>query len=262
MIQRMQMECDRCHGKGEIIPEGNKCNSCRGGGLKKETKVLAVEITRGMKNNEKIVFNEEGDQHPDTTPGDVVVVLKQAEHPIFTRTPDGCHLYVKKNITLLEALTGFQLTIEHLDGRVLIVNSEEGQIYQKGDVKAIREEGFPLRNSSNNGHIYITINVTMPPSLDQKTRQGLRQILQGVPACVQRRPEVQAAQERLAKQTTGSMNDDDVKGQVSTYQLESVDVEAEKRTYAQLMREEHAAYDSDNEEQEGAGPQQATCRTQ
>jgi DnaJ-class molecular chaperone len=105
MIQRMQMECDRCSGKGEIIPPGSQCTVCRGQCLKKETKVLSVEIMRGMKHNEKIVFSEEGDQHPEVTAGDVVVVLKQQDHATFTRSPDGCHLTFKKCITLLEALT-------------------------------------------------------------------------------------------------------------------------------------------------------------
>ena len=251
MIQRMQMECDRCGGKGEVIPEGSKCTGCRATGLKKETKVLTVEITRGMKHNEKIVFNEEGDQHPDVVSGDVIVLLKQADHPVFTRTPDGCHLYVKQNITLLEALTGFQFTIQHLDGRTLIISSEEGKCYKDKDVKAIKEEGFPLSGGSAHGHLYITLNVTMPDQLDEKTKEGLKALL----GPVRVRPSVTEA---LAKKDSMDTRADD-EIEVQECVLENVDIEAEKAAYKRLLRSTQSQYDSDDEDE---GPQQVGCRTQ
>jgi DnaJ family protein A protein 2 len=260
MIQRMQMECDRCSGRGEVIPQGSKCTECRGGGLKKETKVLNVEITRGMKHNEKLTFHEEGDQTPETTPGDVVVVLKQAAHPTFTRTPDGCHLYINQEITLLESLTGFQLSFEHLDGRIMLVNSEPGKIYQKGDVKCIREEGFPLPQGATNGHLYINISVAMPTTLDQKTVTALKALLGSVPGQLRTRPQVVAAKATL--QSQGTMTDDDVKGVVQEFTLETVDIEQEKRAYKEMLRTHHNQYDDDDDEQEMGGGQNVACRTQ
>ncbi len=63
-------------------------------------------------------------KQPDTEPGDVVVVLQQKEHPVFRR--DGLNLFMKKKITLAEALAGFEFKVTHLDGKVLHVKSEDG----------------------------------------------------------------------------------------------------------------------------------------
>lgn len=82
---------------------------------------------------------------PDTVPGDVIVVLQQQEHEVFRREGNNC--LMKKSITLLEALTDFAFQIKHLDGRVLIVKSDPGQITKPGDVKAIRDQGFPFHKN-------------------------------------------------------------------------------------------------------------------
>ena len=50
----------------------------------------------------------------DPTAGDVILNLRQAPHPTFTRKGDGLH--TKLAITLKEALTGFRKEIEHLGG--------------------------------------------------------------------------------------------------------------------------------------------------
>jgi DnaJ family protein A protein 2 len=258
MVQRMQMECDRCGGKGEVIPDGQRCNGCRATGLKKETKVITVEITRGMKHNEKIVFNEEGDQRPDEVPGDVIVVLKAQEHKTFTRTPDGCHLYVKRSVSLLEALTGFEFVVTHLDGRTLIVQSNPNVIYSDNDVHAIKEEGMPILGGSQHGHLYITIRVEMPRRLTQAQKAQLKN--SGLLGAVRTSHDVKAAQARLASQDTSTMTDEDESKQVQSVTLEQVDLEAEKAAYKELLREHHSQYDEDEEdEMEG---QQVGCRAQ
>lgn len=45
-----------------------------------------VQVDKGMKNNDKITFSREGDQHPDIKiPGDVVIVLQEKKHERFER---------------------------------------------------------------------------------------------------------------------------------------------------------------------------------
>ena len=48
------------------------------------------------------------------------------DHPKFKRI--GADLYYKKKITLLEALTGFNFTIEHLDNAKFIVSTMPGEV--------------------------------------------------------------------------------------------------------------------------------------
>lgn len=44
----------------------------------------------------------------------MIAVIKIKEHKIFKRK--GADLFIDKEITLLEALTGLDMTISHLDG--------------------------------------------------------------------------------------------------------------------------------------------------
>lgn len=57
--------------------------------------------------------------------GDVIFILKPpAQEPsIFTRS--GSDLTCKKEITLIEALSGARFVIKHLDGRELLISTNE-----------------------------------------------------------------------------------------------------------------------------------------
>lgn len=61
---------------------------------------------------------------PDVEPGDVIVVVKVRSNKIFTRK--GADLFLEKEISLLESLTGVDFTIMHLDGRMIRIQNEEG----------------------------------------------------------------------------------------------------------------------------------------
>ncbi len=62
MIQQMQTICQDCGGKGEIIKEEDKCDTCKGKKVVKDKKILEVNIERGMRDNQKILFTGEADQ--------------------------------------------------------------------------------------------------------------------------------------------------------------------------------------------------------
>ena len=79
-----------------------------------QTKTLTLEVERGMANNEKIVYERQGEQIPDMLQGDIIVQLKQTPHNVFKRVGD--NLYMNLDITLQEALFGYAKRISHLDG--------------------------------------------------------------------------------------------------------------------------------------------------
>ena len=63
-------------------------------------------------------------------PGDVIIILQQKEHEVFSRS--GNDLYMTKTIGLTEALCGFQFVIRHLDGRDLVVANPPGEVVHPG----------------------------------------------------------------------------------------------------------------------------------
>lgn len=58
-----------------------------------------------MPDRHPIMCHGEGDEAPGYMAGDVILVVNIQPHEVFERK--GADLYMKKKITLLEALTGF-----------------------------------------------------------------------------------------------------------------------------------------------------------
>ena len=65
-----------------------------------EEKILSIVVKPGWKAGTKITFPKEGDQSPYSEPADVVFIVKEKPHPIFTR--DGADLRFKAVIGLYE----------------------------------------------------------------------------------------------------------------------------------------------------------------
>jgi DnaJ family protein A protein 2 len=182
MVQQMQVVCPQCKGKGEIVKDADKCTQCRGEKVEKVKKTLEVFVEKGMTNGNKIVFHGESDQAPGVEPGDLIFVVVQKKHDVFTR--QGNDLFIEKKLTLHEALTGFQFTIPHMDGRVLVIKSATGEIIKPDDIRSINGEGMPMRgNPLNKGKLYINFKIEFPKQNFFKAEQlaSLRTILPAPP---------------------------------------------------------------------------------
>jgi len=163
MIQQMQHVCPDCRGSGENISERDKCPPCKGKKVTQEKKVLEVHVEKGMQHGQKIVFEGQADEAPDTITGDIVFVLQLKEHPKFKRKMDD--LYVEHNLSLTEALCGFQFALTHLDGRQLLIKSNPGEVIKPGQYKAINDEGMPHHQRPfMKGRLYIHFNMEFPES--------------------------------------------------------------------------------------------------
>merc|ERR1719305_164862 len=114
MIQQMQSACGSCGGQGKSFQ------------TKQEREVLEVHIQKGATDGHKVTFREMADEHPDADAGDVVFVLKEQEHKEFKRK--GADLFIERKISLVEALCGYEMEVNHLDGRKLLIKSAPGDI--------------------------------------------------------------------------------------------------------------------------------------
>ncbi|KAJ6686053.1 CHAPERONE PROTEIN DNAJ 2-RELATED [Salix purpurea] len=130
MMQQMQHVCPECRGSGELISEKDKCPHCRGNKVTQEKRVLEVHVERGMQHGQKIVFEGQADEAPDTITGDVVFVLQLKKHSKFERKMDD--LFVEHSLSLTEALCGYQFALTHLDGRQLLIKSNPCEIVKPG----------------------------------------------------------------------------------------------------------------------------------
>jgi len=252
MIQQMQAQCPDCKGEGSVIADKDRCTGCNGEKTARVEKILEVPIERGMKHGDPIRFRGEGDEQPGIEAGDVVCMIQQKEHPVFKR--EGIHLFMKKHISLVEALCGFQFTIKHLDGRVLLIKSAKGAVYKPGDVKGIEHEGMPrLRRVHERGYLFVELVIDFPASntLSESDRKVLMKILPPPSAGLSEQPTPNA-------KTASGMDVD--AHEPEHVHLVDVDIKAEMEKWKEERHDEAGeAYHEDDEEQGGGRP---TCRAQ
>jgi len=163
MMQQIQSMCRECDGKGERINPKDRCKTCHGRKVVKHSKILEVHVDKGMIEGQKVMFHGEGDQEPDLEPGDVVIVLVEKDHPVYHRQNED--LLMKMDISITEALCGFQRVINTLDQREIVVTSMPGEVVKYGDVKCVHGEGMPIyRDPFSKGRLIIQFKVDFPPN--------------------------------------------------------------------------------------------------
>lgn len=179
MVQQMQAVCSDCGGEGEVLSEKDKCKQCNGKKTIKQKKNFEVHIDKGMHDSQKIPYRGESNQEPGgVETGDLIVVLQQEDHEVFTRNHDD--IFMTHTINITEALCGFKLVIQHLDGRSLVLNSPAGDILSPGTIRAIQKEGMPIhKNPYEKGNLYVKFDVKFPENnaLSEETIKKLEKIL-------------------------------------------------------------------------------------
>merc|ERR1719159_2239983 len=114
MIQQVQKTCDECGGTGVMYPH------------LKVQETLEGHVPKGAPDGHKIHFSEKADEIPDGEAGDVGFVLQEQPHADYKRKGDD--LFIERTISLSEALCGFAMELDALDGRKLIIKSTPGEV--------------------------------------------------------------------------------------------------------------------------------------
>ncbi|CAJ0895531.1 6437_t:CDS:2 [Entrophospora sp. SA101] len=140
-------------------------------------KILEINVRPGLKAGTKFRFPNAGDELPTGGSQDIVVILEEKPHPIFTRNGDD--LSIKITLTLLEALTGFKKTIQTLDGRTLAI-SNYISVIKPGQEQRFANEGMPTKEPTKKGDLLIKYDVKFPNKLTDQQKQELKKVLAGV----------------------------------------------------------------------------------
>eukprot|EP01133_Synstelium_polycarpum_P007500 gene7500-8776_t len=171
-VQQVQQTCDECGGRGKKVT--SKCPHCDGKKVKVGEETLMIQIEKGMSEGQVIKIEGMGVEAPDITPGDIIFRIVTLPHELFTR--NGNDLRYRMSISLLEALTGFDTTIEHLDGHKVRVSRTD--VTKPGFVMTIANEGMPLYEfSSEFGNLYIEFTVIFPTTLTNDQKQQFKTLL-------------------------------------------------------------------------------------
>ncbi|KAJ3694489.1 hypothetical protein LUZ60_009969 [Juncus effusus] len=136
--------------------------------------ILTIDIKPGWKKGTKITFPEKGNESPNVIPADIIFIIEEKPHDVFTR--DGNDLVMTHKISLVEALTGFTVQVNTLDGRNLTipVNSVVGPGYEE----VVRNEGMPInKESGRRGNLRIKFAIRFPARLTVEQKAGIKKLL-------------------------------------------------------------------------------------
>jgi molecular chaperone DnaJ len=162
--------CPSCGGRGKLIRQA--CTQCKGEGATKLDKKLKVNIPAGVDNGTRLRLSGEGNPGPaGSQPGDLYVVIKVLEHPIFERRENDLHCILPINIA--QAVLGAEIEIDTFDGMQQIVVPEGSQ---PGAQFRLKNLGVPVLNSRARGDLYVHLDVQIPKKLTRDERKLFEQL--------------------------------------------------------------------------------------
>lgn len=168
--------CPSCSGRGKVIRQA--CAQCRGEGFSRIERKLKVNIPAGVDSGTRLRLAGEGNPGPaGAQPGDLYVVIKVAEHPIFERRDTDLHCTLPINIA--QAALGAEIEIETFDGPQK-VKIPEGT--QSGAQFRMRSLGVPHVNSRARGDLFVHVDVQVPKKLTREERRLFEQLAELLPA--------------------------------------------------------------------------------
>jgi molecular chaperone DnaJ len=158
-IFSISQPCSRCHGSGTIIED--PCPTCGGSGAQRQIKRMRVNIPAGVREGSRIRLAGKGEAGPrGTEPGDLYVVTRVQESPVFKRA--GENLEVEVPLTIPEALRGGIVEVPTLRGskRLRVPAGTK-----HGTVQRLRGEGPPRLSGKGRGDIHYRFVIDVPESL-------------------------------------------------------------------------------------------------
>jgi len=108
--------------------------------------------------------------------GDLYVVLRVADHPLFER--DGQDLRVQVPINVAQAVLGDEIKVPTLEGEES-VKVPEGT--QTGTQFRIKNKGIPYLNGGGRGNLYVHLDVQIPEKLTKEQRKLFEQLRDSLP---------------------------------------------------------------------------------
>ncbi|WP_205696001.1 molecular chaperone DnaJ [Conexibacter sp. SYSU D00693] len=167
--------CGRCKGSGTIIED--PCPTCAGSGHVRKTKRYRVNIPAGVKDGSRVRLAGKGEPGRNGgPPGDLFVVTRVAESPVFERKGD--HLEVEVPLTIPEAIRGADVEVPTLNGRKKL-RVPPGT--RHGTVQRLRGEGPPKLGGgprAGRGDIHYRFVIDVPGSLSDEQSEAVDKLSQ------------------------------------------------------------------------------------
>jgi molecular chaperone DnaJ len=167
---KFNVTCPRCGGSGK---NRTVCNVCHGEGRVEHTESLEVRIKPGTRDGQRVRVPGRGNAGTMGAPaGDLYIIVRTGEHPVFRR--DGDDIYLTVPVTFTEAGLGGKIEVPTIDGRTLLKVPPGTQCGQK---LRLREKGVPSAvKEGARGDEIVEIKIVPPNVRDEKSKEILREL--------------------------------------------------------------------------------------
>jgi molecular chaperone DnaJ len=168
--------CGKCRGAGRVI--SHPCETCRGQGQVAVERKLQIKIPAGVDTGSQLRISGEGEGGTlGGPPGDLYVVVRAQEHPVFKR--DGQSLFCEHPVTIAQAALGAQLQVPTPDGETAKVTLPEGT--QPGAILRVRGQGVPHLGAKGRGDLHVLVRVVVPRKLSGEQKKLMEQLAKTLP---------------------------------------------------------------------------------
>jgi molecular chaperone DnaJ len=173
---QIRRTCNQCGGRGQIIRR--PCTQCRGERYVKNERKLKVNIPAGVDTGTRLRLSNEGQPGLNSgPPGDLYVVVKVKDHPIFERQGEELHCTIPVNVA--QAALGTQIDLLTFDGLETVKVPESTQ---SGAHIRLRNLGAPRLQGSGRGDLFVHIDVRVPSKLTREQRRLFESLRETLPA--------------------------------------------------------------------------------
>jgi molecular chaperone DnaJ len=134
---------------------------------------VEFRIKAGTRDGQRIRLQGKGNAGLNGGPaGDLYLIVRTSEHPVFTRTGDDIH--IKVPVTVAEAALGAKVDVPTIDGRAQLKIPPGTQSGQK---LRMRERGVEnAQHPGQRGDQIVIVDVVVPHLNDERSREIMREL--------------------------------------------------------------------------------------
>lgn len=161
--------CSRCGGEGTFIE--SPCSGCRGIGRVRKARQVTVRIPPGAKDGMKVRVPGRGSAgRKGGSAGDLYVVTRVEEHPVFKRRGDD--FIVEVPVSFVEAALGAEIQVPKPDGGTVRLRLPAGT--QDGRRFRVRGAGAAsVKKGGGGGDLIVEASLVVPTKLRRREREIL-----------------------------------------------------------------------------------------
>ncbi|MET8863688.1 molecular chaperone DnaJ [Nonomuraea sp. NPDC004580] len=159
--------CRDCKGRGLLVDD--PCPVCEGSGRARSTRTIQARIPAGVADGQRVKLKGKGAPGENGGPaGDLYIQTHVKPHSVFGRSGD--NLTITVPVTFTEAALGAEIKVPILKGMPVTLRIPAGT--PNGRTFRIRGRGV-TRKDGTKGDLLATVEVLVPKTLDDKSRELL-----------------------------------------------------------------------------------------